>query len=205
MAESEDESVGTLVAQAGDGNEAAVESLLKKYRPYLRLVAQKAMRQMFSTKFDASDAVQQTCMEAFNAIGSFRGTNEPEFNAWLTTILQRNVANLMRSHTAQKRDVRREFPLNLNDSEISLQWHTPSDNGSGPESQMIRGEAALMLAESLSHLTEAQRTAVQMRFLEGCKLAEIASYMEITPPSVSRLIERGIDALRKHLPNEIGP
>ena len=158
---------------------------------------------MFLSKFDASDAVQQTCLEVFNAIASFRGKNEHEFNAWISTILRRNVQNLMRTHTAQKRDVRREFPLNLQDNEISLQWHIPSDTGTGPESKLIRGEAALVLAESLSWLSDGQRTAVQMRFLEGCKLAEIAEYMEISRPSVARLIERGISELRQHLPDEL--
>jgi len=205
MTDGTSDTVGTLIDKAGVGNPGAVDALLKKYRPYLRIVAQKAMRQMFQQKFDASDAVQQTCLEAFDAIASFRGKTEDEFNAWLNTILQRNIINLMRSHTAQKRDVRRELPMQFRDSDVSLQWHMPTDTESGPESCMIRGEAALALAEAISNLTDGQRTAVQMRFLEGCKLAEIAAYMEITPPSVARLIERGIDALRTHLPKKYDP
>lgn len=193
----------SLLDRIGHGDERAMELLLRKYRPYLRIIAQRAMRSMFATKFDTSDAIQQTCLEAFNAIASFRGSSEAEFNVWIATILRRNMISLMRNHTAQKRDVRREFPLILDDEEeISLQWYLV-DSGSSPESKMVRGEAALILAESLSKLGASQRIAVQMRFLEGAKLGEIAEYMEIRTPTVAKLIERGIDALRKELPGEL--
>ena len=197
------DSLPQLVRHARGGNQEAVEQLLQRYRPWLRVIAQKAVRQMFARKFDASDAVQQTCIEVFNSIARFEWKNETEFHAWLTTILQRNISNLMRKHTAQKRDVRREFPIDAHGKEVSLTWFDGQNGGNGPGSRMIRGEAALGLAEALSHLTEGQRTAVQMRFLEGAKVSEIAEYMEIKPPSVTRLIERGIEALRKHLPRDV--
>lgn len=195
--------VDQLIVSLNDGDEDAVDSLLRKYRPYLRVVAQKATRKMFSAKFDTSDAVQQTCLEAFDSIESFRGKTEAEFHGWITTILRNNVLNLIRAYTAQKRDVRREYSLQLDQHEVSLEWHV-LDCGSGPESKTLRGEAAFVLAETLSLLTDAQRTAVQMRFLEGAKLSEIASHMDIKTPSVAKLIERGIDALRRHLPNDLG-
>lgn len=198
--DSDSSSIQGLVNRGREGDRKAVEALIQKYRPWLRLMAQKAIRQMYEKKFDASDVVQQTCLEVFNAITRFEWKTESEFHAWLTTILQRNVSNLMRTHSAQRRDLRREFPLEANENEASLLWHEMPDGSSGPASKIIRGEAALRLAEALTHLTEGQRTAVRMRFLEGCKLAEIADYMEITPPSVTRLIDRGIESLRKYLP-----
>jgi len=195
--------VQALVKRARDGEREAVEALIQKYRPWLRVVAQRAVRQMFVKKFDASDVVQHTCMEIFNSIARFEWKTEAEFHAWLTKIVQRNVTNFVRTHSAQMRDVRREFQLGSGANVASLEWFEGQDAGNGPGSRIIRGEAALQLAEALSHLTEGQRTAVQMRFLEGCKVSEIAAYMEVKPSSVSRLIARGIEALRKRLPGEL--
>lgn len=195
-------SVSDLLVHVGQGDRLAMEKLLRKYRPYLRVVAQRATRKMFSPKFDTSDIVQQACLEAYNGMPHFRGRSEAEFNGWITTILNRNMINLIRNHTAQRRDVRREFSLGHGGPEISLQWHE-ADTGTGPASRLLKGEAALILAEALTRLTDSQRTAIQMRFLEGMKFADIADQMDIQPSSVARLIARGIENLRKHLPVEI--
>ena len=201
MTDNRDE-IESLIRRANAGEAEALDALLTRYRPYLRVVAQRALRQVFQGKFDGSDAVQQTCLEAFHSIGSFRGGGAPEFHAWITRILERNLSNLMRDHTAQKRDVRRELSLVTPDSQLSLAWVDPASPESGPESRIIKGEAALLLAEALSTLNERQSTVLQMRFLEGYKLSEIADYLEITPPSVARAIESGLESLRRHMPRE---
>lgn len=197
-------SIEALIGRATQGDQPALNQLLERYRPYLRLVAGKSIRNTFRTKFDPSDAVQQTCLDAFHGFEQFQGKEGKAFNAWLTTILQRNIANLVREHTAQKRDVRRESPLQMpNNDELSLQWQLPAANGSAPDSRIIRGEAALELAEALSRLSDRQQMAMELRFIEGRKLAEIAEFMEIKIASAANLIERGLESMRKILPNEL--
>lgn len=195
------DSVGTLLEHIGHGDEEAIDTLLRKYRPYLRVLAQRAMRQMFAHKFDASDAVQQTCLEAFNAISQFRGKSAAEFNGWISTILDRNLKTFMRKHTAQKRDVRRECSLYV-DGEVSVHWYVPQSE-SGPATKLVQGEAALILLETLSQLGKDDRAAVEMRFVHGLKLQEIADEMEITPKEVTRRIVRGLAELKKHLPPDL--
>lgn len=191
-----------LVRRVGDGDSDALDLLLTRYRPYLAVVAQRSLRQLYQGRFDGSDVVQQTCIDAFNGIQSLHGTKACEFNAWITRILRRNIATLMREHTAQKRDTRRERSAPSDDGDASLQWIDCQSPRMGPVTRIIRGEAALMLAQALLQLSDAERTAVQMRFLEGCKLAEIAGYLEVTPSVAARLIERGLEDLRRQLPPE---
>ncbi len=195
------DSVGTLLEHIGLGDEQAIEALLRKYRPYLRVLAQRAMRQMFANKFDASDAVQQTCLEAFNAISQFRGATAAEFNGWITTILERNLMTFMRKHTAQKRDVRRECSLD-GEGEASVHWHIPQSE-SGPATKLVRGEAALILLEALSNLKKDERTAVELRFVHGLKMQEIADEMEVGVKVVTRRIMRGLSELKQQLPSDL--
>ena len=73
---------------------------------------------------------------------------------------------------------------------------------SNPASRVIRGEAALLLADALSTLSSPQSTAVQMRYLEGFRLAEIAEYMGIATASAAANIRRVLESLRQQLPVE---
>lgn len=197
------DSLSQLISSAGGGDEAALNAVLARYRPYLRIIAERAVRPIFRNRFDGSDIVQQTCYDACRGITAFRGASEPEFNAWITRILNNNVSNLVRDHTADIRDVRRERVINVLDSETSLPWWDLAQPGASPESRIIKGEAALLLADALSKLTDRQRVAMQLRFFEGCTLSEIAEYMESKPASVAGLIERGLQALQEHLPDGI--
>lgn len=165
-----------------------------------RLLAGQSIRQQFQGRFDESDVVQQTCCDAFRAIEDFRGCAAPEFDAWLNRILQRNLANLVHGHLARKRDVRREVPIATTDSTSSLMWREPADDGSSPSAIAIRGEAVHVLANALAQLSNPQRTAVQMRYLEGFRLSEIAEYLEVSTSSAAASIHRGLETLRKYLP-----
>ena len=53
---------------------------------------------------DASDIVQQTCMEGHRDFAAFRGQAEGELLAWLRRILEHNAAHTIERHVyAQKR------------------------------------------------------------------------------------------------------
>ena len=191
-----------LIAEASNGDLGSLDILLARYRPYLRVKVERYLRPLFRSRFDGSDIVQQTCYEAFRGIESLRGATEAEFNAWINRILKNNVANRIRDHTADKRDIRREHAVNIADSEISIQWCLATPTGQ-PESRVIKGEAALLLAESLARLDPDQQTAIQMRYFEMYTLAEIAAYMQISTATAVRLIDRGLQALHHALPKGV--
>jgi RNA polymerase sigma-70 factor, ECF subfamily len=194
----DDRPLADLIRRAQNGDDEAVDQLLADYRPFLRLVADQALGQLLRRREDASDIVQQTEMEAYRAIGDFRGSSEPEFSAWIKQILRRNVSNLIRDNWAAKRDQRREKYLDNSDNSVSLTWMSPQGGAvSSPSQHVVRAEVALQLAKALEELPESQRTAVRMRHLQGCGLDEIAAAMDKTPPAVAGLIRRGLQALRE--------
>jgi RNA polymerase sigma-70 factor (ECF subfamily) len=177
----------------------AADRLLELYRPVLRLIAEQTVGAGLRRREDASDIVQRTLLEAYEAFQHFEGRTEPEFSAWLKQIMRRNVTNLVRDNRAAKRDVRRELYLDDAEGSVSVTWMQPAGPGTTPSQRVIKAEAALNLARAIDELPEQQRIAVRMRHLEGTGIDEIAATMGKTPAAVAGLIRRGLQSLRERL------
>jgi RNA polymerase sigma-70 factor (ECF subfamily) len=173
---------------------------LERFRSYLVLLARLKLDRKLRGKLDASDVVQQTLMEAHQALESFRGDDTAALAAWLRRILARNLANAVRDLTRAKRDVRKERTLqaDLDASASQLEGWLASEQSS-PSQKMERQERALRLAEALAQLPDSQRDAVVLRYLQGLSLLVIAGQLECTTAAVTGLLQRGLKNLRKSL------
>jgi RNA polymerase sigma-70 factor (ECF subfamily) len=173
---------------------------LERFRSYLVLLAQLKLDRKLRGKLDASDVVQQTMLEAHQAVESFRGDDLAAQAAWLRQILARNLANAVRDLTRAKRDVRKERSLqaDLDASASNLDGWLAAEQSS-PSQKMERHERALQLAEALARLPETQRDAVVLRHFQECSLAEIAEQLDCTTAAVTGLLQRGLKNLRKSL------
>ena len=173
---------------------------LEDFRHYLGLLARAQVRPLLRGKVEDSDVVQQTLLEAHRHADQFRGTTSGEQAAWLRQILARQLANLARDHQRERRDVRRECSLEqaVEQSSARLEAWLAAEQSS-PSERAERNEQLLTLASALASLPEAQREAVEMRYLQGLSLTEIATQMARTPGAVAGLLHRGLDAMREHL------
>lgn len=184
------------------GDEDALATLLMDYRPYLHLLAKRGLDSAIHARVDASDIVQQTCLEACRDFSDFQGRSEPAFIAWIKRILNNNVTESLHRHiTTQKRSVHRERRLTpLNDSEASPVF---MDRGqSSPSQRVMRGELMVELASKLDSLPETQREALRLRYLEGMALAEISNRMNKSQMAVAGLLKRGLRQLRSSFADE---
>jgi RNA polymerase sigma-70 factor, ECF subfamily len=173
---------------------------LPEFRDYLRLLARAQLNPRLQAKLDASDLVQQTLLEAHRDLGQFRGTSPAEMAAWLRQILARNLANAARDLGRGKRDVSREESLErrLEESSVRLEsWL--ADSGLSPSDQVSRNEMLLRLSSALLGLSPAQREAVELRYLHGWALKDIAEHLQRTPAAIAGLLHRGLNELRKQL------
>ena len=173
---------------------------LDRFRSYLLVLARAGLDPRVRPKIDPSDVVQQTLLEAYAAVDQFRGETTSELAAWLRQIMARNLANLGRDFTRAKRDVRREAkaPDNPDESNARLEALLAA-GGSSPSRLMDRAEQLLRLATALQHLPQAQREAVELRYLNGLPLADIAQQLDRTAPAVAGLLHRGLARLRELL------
>ena len=92
MAESSDP-IEQLHRALGEGDAEAQGEILAGYRRWLEVLARMQMETRFQAKFDASDVVQQTLLEAHRDLPAFRGTTEAELLAWLRKILAHALAH----------------------------------------------------------------------------------------------------------------
>src|SRR5262245_41075672 len=76
-----------LYPSGGTMDEPASE--LKRYRPYLGMLARLHLGTRWQRKGDESDLVQQTMLEACRSASSRRNCDEAVTAAWLRTILAR--------------------------------------------------------------------------------------------------------------------
>jgi RNA polymerase sigma-70 factor (ECF subfamily) len=174
---------------------------LELFRSYLRLLARLHLAPQLRGKLDPSDIVQQTLLQAYQALDQFRGRSEAELAAWLRQILARNLVGAVRDFGRAMRDLAREQSLQaaLDASSVRLEaWLAFA--GSSPSQQAQRSEQALRLAEALEQLPEAQREALVLQHWHGWSLAQIAGHMNRSPAAVAGLIKRGLRQLREGFP-----
>lgn len=173
---------------------------LERYRSYLVLLARLHLAPRLRGKLDASDIVQQTLLEAHQAVGQFRGRSAGEQAAWLRQILARNLANAARDFGRAKRDVTREQALRagLDESASRLEGWLIAEQPS-PSQRLERQERAVRLAEALAGLPENQREAVVLRHFDGQSLTAIGAILGCSTAAVTGLLHRGLKNLRQLL------
>jgi RNA polymerase sigma-70 factor, ECF subfamily len=174
--------------------------LLERHRTYLMLLARARILPLKGRKFDASDIVQQTLMDAFAKREQFRGTSEAELTAWLRQILKNNLLDVLRHEQCAKRDVRRQERLGATVEQSMARvdgWLLAAH--SSPSQRLSKAEDLLRLSEALETLPVAQREAIVLHHLQGLKLTDVAKELGRTEPAVAGLLFRGLNKLHQQL------
>lgn len=171
---------------------------LMRYEAWLRLLARCEIDNRFQGKFDHSDAVQQTLLEAWKTWEQCRGDQEGQRLAWLRQILAHQLAHLARQFGAiQKRDVSREQSLEhtLGQSAQRLDALLPGNDPS-PSNVAMVSEQRILLAQALEKLPEEYRQVIVLRNLEELSHEEVALKMNRSTGTVRMLWVRALAALR---------
>ena len=181
-------------AQLPDG---ARTRWLLQHEHRLSVLARLEINRRFGGKFDPSDVVQQTLMEAWQGWERMQARDEPQRIAWLRQILAHQLARFVRHHQGtQKRDVGRELSIDqsLDQSarrlDAFLVAHDPSP------SQIVSAQEQLdRLAQVLEELPEDYRQVILLRNLEELSHAEVAERMGRSEAAVRMLWIRALAAL----------
>jgi len=197
------DAIGELLRRAQAGDAKALQSLLERYREFVRLVVRCRGRKQLQARVDSSDLIQETLLRAAQHIGEFDGKSEQEWRAWLGRIAEREVIRQLRWHLgAEKRALTRERPLASPNPDSSItgsgrfdQWLAKMQ--SSPSAAVQRQERALILSDSLAKLPADYREVLILRHLEERSFPDIAEQMIRSPGAVRVLWVRALKKLRE--------
>ena len=174
---------------------------LHGFRPWLHLLARMETARILDGKFDASDVVQQTMVEAIRALPQFRGESDAELLAWLRQVLAHVLGHEIRRYKGtRRRDIGRELSLDqsLEQSATRLGNLLVAPESS-PSAKAARNEREVMVAEVLSRLPEDYRDVIILHNLQGLEHEEVARRMGRSPGAVRMLWIRALTRLREEM------
>jgi RNA polymerase sigma-70 factor (ECF subfamily) len=171
--------------------------LLEGFRDYLLLLARLQLDPRLQGKIDLSGLVQQTLLEAHRAMDRFGQMDAAQQAAWLRKALACNLADEVRKLGTARRDVAREQSLEaaLEESSARLEAWLATDRTS-PSRQAEKNEQLLRLAQALAALPDDQRRAVELHYLRGQPVAEVAEALQRSAGAAGALLARGLKKLR---------
>ena len=171
-----------------------------RYQRYLEVIARSQFRAGLRAKLGVSDVVQQTLLAAVQNLDQFHGDCEEAFRGWLRQILVRQICHLDRDMHRDCRNVDRERSMEAAAGQSSMRLQSLlAGDGPSPSVHAAAGEAVLKLVEAIQTLPAEQQRAVELHYLDGLKLAQVAEVMDKTPGAVAGLIHRGVKSLRASL------
>ena len=170
---------------------------LEDFRAYLRLLARLQLDPRLGGKVDLSGVVQQTLLEAHQLLSQGQPVEPADLPPLLRRLLANNLADEARKARTLKRDTGREQSLDdaLERSSARLEAFLAAEQSS-PSVRAERNEELQRLAEALEKLPESQRQAVELHYLQGLSLADVAAHLGRTKAAIGGLLRRGLDALR---------
>ena len=188
----------TWIVAAKRGDRLALAKLLATCDPRLRARAEARLDAALKAKRGPDDLLQEAYLEVVRRIDRFEGHSVGSFISWVQVILDHKLIDARRAAHCQARDIDREVPAATatdSDSYWNLFDHVYADSGT-PSRVVRRQEALGALLASISGLSEAHRQVLQLRFLDGLAVADIAARLGKSEAAVVALSQRALRALR---------
>lgn len=143
----------------------------------------------------ADDALQETFLRGLKAVRTFRGESEPR--TWLCSIALNASRRLLRQAAGD---------ATAADTEHLDQGRPLEPHLRGVLTSIIRRERSRDLAVALGYLTQPQREAVVLHYVEGLPWDRVAHIMQTTPGAARALAHRGRRTMYEKMGREmLGP
>jgi len=187
------------VLSACAGERPAMQLLLcEQYDRLARRIAVK-LPVAAAQRVSVEDVLQETFLQAIRDVRNCRATTRGQFAAWLSAIADNRMVDLARAAGRKKRggDRHRAESPAVNRSSIMQLVDLVQDEETTASSRLAKGEAGRAIQVGLASLPEAQRKAIELRFLKGDELDQVAKQMNTSPGAVRGLLYRARRSLRE--------
>ena len=175
-----------LVERIQSGDQRACEELVRRFGGRMRAVA----RRFFRNEDDATDAVQDAFLSAFQSLDRFEGKSA------LGTWLHRIVVNACLMKVRKNKNEESIEPLLPTFDATGHHVNRPAEWDDQVHAAAERSELRQRMRQCIDHLPEPYRSVLLLRDIEELDTAETARLLDCTANNVKVRLHRARQALR---------
>ncbi|HWI48645.1 MAG TPA: RNA polymerase sporulation sigma factor SigH [Rummeliibacillus sp.] len=189
-----------LVELARNGDTEALDFLINKYKPFVRL----KVKSYFLIGADKEDIVQEGMIGLYKAIRDFKGDKLASFKAFAELCIKRQIITAIKTATRQKHIplnsyVSLDKPVFEEESTKTLMDMLTGATIDDPEKLMIHREEFNHLEEKIGEVLSDLERQVLALYLEGCSYQEISARLDRHVKSIDNALQRIKRKLERHL------
>ena len=190
----------SVVVLAKDGDTAAIDYILEKYKP---LVKAKS-RAYFLKGADNEDIIQEGMIGLYKSVRDFNAEKHSSYRAFAELCVNRQVITAVKAATRQKHTPLNDYvslnkPVFDEDSQETIIDNIKATESDNPETMMIGREAREGIEEHLIKNLSRYESTVLNLYLEKKSYADIAAITGKPEKSVDNALQRIKRKLEKYL------
>ena len=187
-----------LLAQQGD--DAALEYLLNKYKNFVRSKA----RSYFLIGADHEDIVQEGMIGLYKAIRDFKPEKLSSFRAFAELCITRQIITAIKTATPQKHIPLNSYvslnkPIYDDESDRTLLDVITEGRVANPEDMLISQEDVGLIEDKIGQMLSSLEREVLSAYLDGKSYQEIAQELDRHVKSIDNALQRVKRKLEKFL------
>jgi RNA polymerase sigma factor (sigma-70 family) len=178
-------------------DDPAFQKLVQAYRPMLYSIALSLWDQRLNSRFDPSDAIQETWATLASVKHSVAFANRQQLCVYLKNTLLSRIHDAKRKWIlAQKRSTDSEWQRKDPSQALAKSLRTEFRS---PDNMLCNAEQVAVLMHAFLKLPEELQVLLKWRFEFEESYVQIAQRLERTPDTVRYLIRKCIDQVRDDL------
>lgn len=180
-----------IVEFAKEGDDAALEYLINKYKNFVRAKA----RSYFLIGADREDIIQEGMIGLYKAIRDFKSDKLSSFRAFAELCITRQIITAIKTATRQKHIPLNSYvslnkPIYDEDSDRTLLDVISGSKITDPEELIISREEFDDIEEKMGEILSSLEWKVLMSYLEGKSYQEIAVDLKRHVKSIDNALQR---------------
>ncbi len=180
--------ISRVLTGCQDGDPAAVEALVRAFRPQVYRLALSILRD----PSEADEATQDSLITAIDKLDTYR--REASFKTWLFAIALNTCRGRLRKRRVRDKLLR---PLDI-------LFGRAAEESSHPEETLFRDETQSAVWRAINALDEQHREVLVLRYYHELSLNDIARVVGVTDRTIRTRLHTAHERLRVLLQEEAG-
>lgn len=172
-----------LIKKCQRGDKEAFQFLISKYHP----LVYKFLVKLTNDEQLAEDLNQETFIKVIRNIDKFDTAGKAKFSTYIIAIAKNAYIDYLRSERRYGQNISISEAVNIEDTNIQL------------EDTVINKLYRESVFADLEGLSEEQKIAIKLKYIEGLTLKEIGDKLNLEPKTIKSRIHNGIVLLRKRM------